>query len=110
MSCTITINATCSMQLTQYFYNELQLVIATRKFNYKLNCKTPIFLIAIQVFIYALLSSSCLPFKKALSQEMLPNLMEKTKQKYVFPMLTYCHYTITTFDLWMTKGSHDVLL
>jgi hypothetical protein len=89
------------MQLTQYFYDELQLVIATRKFNYKPNCKTPIFLIAIEVFIYALLSSSYLPFKKALSQEMLPNLMEKTKQKYVFPMLTY---------VWMSKGAHDALL
>jgi len=75
------------MQLTLYFYDELQLVIETKKFNYKPNCKTPIFLIVIEVFIYALLFSSCLPFRKTLSQEMLPNLMEKTKQKYVLPML-----------------------
>jgi hypothetical protein len=34
--------------------------------------------------------------------------MEKTKQKYVLPMLTYCHYT-TTFDLWMSREANDVL-
>ncbi len=83
MSCTITTSATCLIQLTQYFYNELQSVIEIRKFNYKPNCKTPIFLIVIEMFIYALLSSSCLHFRKTLSLEMLP----KTKQKYVLPML-----------------------
>jgi hypothetical protein len=30
MSCIIATNVTCSMQLTLYFYNELQMVIATR--------------------------------------------------------------------------------
>jgi hypothetical protein len=75
------------MQLPLYFYDELQLVIETKKFNYKPHCKTPIFLIVIEVFIYASLFSSCLPFRKTLSQEMLPNLMEKTKQKYLLPML-----------------------
>jgi len=87
MSCTITTSVTCSMQLTLYFYNELQLVIETRKFNDKPKCKAPIFLIVIEVFIYALLSSSCFHFIKTFSPGMLPNLMEKTKQKYVLPML-----------------------
>ncbi len=44
MNYTIAINATCPMQLTLYFYNELQVVIAIGKCNCKPNCETPIFL------------------------------------------------------------------
>ncbi len=34
--------------------------------------------------------------------------MEKTKQIYVLPKLTYCIYATTSFDLWMSKGAHDI--
>jgi hypothetical protein len=37
----------------------------------------------------------------------LVDLVEKTKQKYVLPKLKQC-YSATTFDLWMSKGAHDV--
>jgi hypothetical protein len=36
--------------------------------------------------------------------------VEKTKQVYVLPKLTYCVYTITNFDLWMSKGAHDIFV
>ncbi len=34
--------------------------------------------------------------------------MEKIKQVYVLPKLTYCIYATTSFDLWMSKGAHDI--
>jgi hypothetical protein len=38
----------------------------------------------------------------------LPKLVEKIKETYVFPLLyDYCCAT-TSFDLWMSKGAHDV--
>ncbi len=44
MSCVVAINATCPMQLVLYFYDELQVVIATKKCSCKhINCKTPNF-------------------------------------------------------------------
>ncbi len=39
---------------------------------------------------------------------MLPNLVENTKQTYVLLVLVECVYTTTSFDLWMSKGAHDV--
>jgi hypothetical protein len=47
-------------------------------------------------------------FLKKNSQEILPNLVEKTKQIYVLPKLTNCIFATTTFDLWMLKGAHDI--
>jgi hypothetical protein len=39
----------------------------------------------------------------------LPNLVEKTKQTYVLPILAKCvSITTLSFDLWMSKGAHDV--
>jgi hypothetical protein len=35
-------------------------------------------------------------------------MVEKTKQVYVLPKLTYCISTTTNFDLWMSKGAHDI--
>jgi hypothetical protein len=37
----------------------------------------------------------------------LVDLVEKTKQKYILPKLKQC-YSATSFDLWMSKGAHDV--
>jgi hypothetical protein len=34
--------------------------------------------------------------------------MEKIKQTYVLPLFEKCHYPISSFDLWMSKGVHDV--
>jgi hypothetical protein len=41
-------------------------------------------------------------------QEVLVDLMKKTKQKYVLPKLKQCYFVTTSFDLWMSKGAHDV--
>ncbi len=34
--------------------------------------------------------------------------MEKTNRLYIFPSIAKCYITITSFDLWMSKGAHDV--
>ncbi len=34
--------------------------------------------------------------------------MEKTKETYVLPLLNDCYCATTNFDLWMSKGAHDV--
>jgi len=38
---------------------------------------------------------------------MLPNLVEKMKQAYFFPKLIDYIY-VTSFDLWISKGAHDI--
>jgi hypothetical protein len=48
------------------------------------------------------------PTRKQFSHEILPNLVEKTKQIYVLPKLTNCISAIASFDLWMSKGAHDI--
>ncbi len=46
-------------------------------------------------------------FRRQFSQEILPRLVEKTKQLHVLLTLIECHFTITSFDLWMSKGVYD---
>jgi hypothetical protein len=48
------------------------------------------------------------PSRKMFSQEVLVDLVEKTKQKYVLPKLKQCYFATSNFDLWMLKGAHDV--
>jgi hypothetical protein len=36
--------------------------------------------------------------------------VEKTKETYVLPLLNDCSCTIANFDLWMSKGAHDVFV
>ncbi len=48
------------------------------------------------------------PSRKMFSKYALVNLVEKTKQKYVLPKLKQCYYATFSFDLWMSKGAHDV--
>ncbi len=48
------------------------------------------------------------PFQYFLSQIILPNLVGKTKQTYVLLLLDECYCVIASFDLWMSKGAHDV--
>jgi hypothetical protein len=47
-------------------------------------------------------------FRKQFFQEILPNLVEKTKQVYVLPKLTNYISATTSFDMWMSKGAHDI--
>jgi hypothetical protein len=39
---------------------------------------------------------------------MLLNLIEKTKQTYVLLVLTNCVVVTTSFDLWISKGEHEI--
>ncbi len=59
---------------------------------------------------FALQLNSCIvfPSKKINSQETLPNLVQKTKDVHVLPKLFRCMLTITSFDLWMSKGTNDI--
>jgi hypothetical protein len=36
--------------------------------------------------------------------------VEKTKETYVLPLLNDCSCATTNFDLWMSKGAHDVFI
>jgi hypothetical protein len=42
------------------------------------------------------------------NQEMLSNLVKKTKQTYVLPILAKFVFVIISFNVWMSKGAHDV--
>ncbi len=42
--------------------------------------------------------------KRQFFQEIVFNLMEKTKQKHVVPKLIDCIFTTCIFNLWMSKG------
>jgi hypothetical protein len=46
--------------------------------------------------------------KKSFFHESLPSLVEKIKQLYVLLASRECHSTITSFDLWMSIGGHDI--
>jgi hypothetical protein len=46
--------------------------------------------------------------KKHFSQEILPRLMERTKQLHVLFALVECHSITSTFDLWVFEGAYDV--
>jgi hypothetical protein len=50
------------------------------------------------------------PFKKQFSREISLELVEKTKQLYVLPILAKHNSTITSFDLWLSKGAHDIFV
>jgi hypothetical protein len=49
-------------------------------------------------------------FRKLFSNIVLLELVEKTKETYVFPLLNDCSCATTSFDLWMSKGAHDVFV
>jgi hypothetical protein len=40
--------------------------------------------------------------------KILLNLVEKTKQVYGLPKLTNCISATINFELWMSKGAHDI--
>jgi hypothetical protein len=52
------------------------------------------------------MSKSCVePSRKMFSQEILVDLVEKTKEKYVLLKLKQCYSTTISFDLWMSKDN-----
>jgi hypothetical protein len=53
------------------------------------------------------MSSNYISLQRIVFQKILPNLVEKMKQDYVFPKLTDYIY-VRSFDLWISKGAHDV--
>lgn len=50
----------------------------------------------------------CFLFYKNFSQKILLDLIEKTKQTFVLLVLVYCVFVITSFNLWMSEGAHEV--
>jgi hypothetical protein len=61
----------------------------------------------LKCFIMHLRLRVVFPSRKMFSQEVLVDLMKKTKQGYVLPKLKQCYFAITSFDLWMSKGAQD---
>jgi hypothetical protein len=49
-----------------------------------------------------------IPSKKIFSQEVLPNLVEKTIELYVLPQLAKFKSIAISLDLWMFKRTHDI--
>jgi hypothetical protein len=49
-----------------------------------------------------------LPSKKLFSQEILLELVKKTKQLYVLTCLAKHFFPTSSFDLWMSKGTYDI--
>ncbi len=63
----------------------------------------------VEVIYFAIESSHCfLGFRKKNSWEILPNLVQKTKDVYVLQQLFQCMSATTCFDLWMSKGTYDI--
>ncbi len=48
------------------------------------------------------------PFRNFFKEEVLPNLVEKTKSLYALLTLFDYLFTTTTFDLWMSMGAYEV--
>jgi hypothetical protein len=57
----------------------------------------------VEMFNIIVMPSCGVPFQKKLSID----LVEKTKQQYILPILIECMSTTTSFDLWMSKRAHD---
>jgi hypothetical protein len=60
----------------------------------------------VKMFDFAFMTLTSFPFTQP--HDIMPSIMEKTKQTYALPILKECHSTIASFDLWMLKGVHDV--
>jgi hypothetical protein len=63
----------------------------------------------VQTFGFTFVSLNCLTFQKKNSHEILPKLVEKTKQMYVLPKLVDCIFA-TSFDLWMSKEAQPIFV
>ncbi len=60
------------------------------------------------MFSVTIMSLCAITFLKLFSNIVLFKLVEKTKEIYVLPLLNDCSYVIVSFELWMSKGAHDV--
>jgi hypothetical protein len=56
------------------------------------------------------LFKACLLFIFKISQKMFPKLVKKKKQLYVLPTLKKSNSTTLSFDVWMSKGVHDIFV
>jgi len=50
------------------------------------------------------------PSRKLFSNIILLELIQKTKETYVLPLLNDYSCVATNFDWWMSKGAHDVFV
>jgi hypothetical protein len=48
--------------------------------------------------------------QKIFSNIVVLELVEKTKETYILPLLNDCSCATTNFDLWMSKDAHDVFV
>ncbi len=48
------------------------------------------------------------PTQHQLVNEMLPNVVETTREKYVLPTFASCITCIASFDLWMSRAKYDI--
>jgi hypothetical protein len=62
----------------------------------------------LKIFFMHLCPIIVFPSKNQISNELIPRLMEKTKQLYVILALIKCYSTNASFDLWMSKTTHDI--
>ncbi len=59
------------------------------------------------MFNFTFVSKLNYPSKKQFSQEILPELVEKTSRQYVLLALANHFSTTASFDLWISKGVYD---
>jgi hypothetical protein len=60
-----------------------------------------------KMFNFTFVSKLNYPSKKQFSQEILPELVEKTSRQYVLLALANHFSTTASFDLWISKGVYD---
>jgi hypothetical protein len=53
----------------------------------------------VKTFGVAIVSLNSIPFLNFFSNNVLPNLVEKTKQTYVLFLLDECYFLIASFDI-----------
>jgi hypothetical protein len=64
----------------------------------------------LQKMAYKLCPRLVFPSRKTFVDDVLSRLVEKTMFTYVHPTLINCISATCTFDLWMSKGAHDVFV
>ncbi len=64
----------------------------------------------LQKLSYKLCPQIVFPLRKTFVENVLLRLVEKTMVIYVQLALANCLSTTCTFDLWMSKGTHDIFV
>jgi hypothetical protein len=62
----------------------------------------------VEAFCNALMSKSCVSFKKIVFTIGFTQFGGKDKTRICFAKIEKCCYLIANFDLWICKGTHDV--